>query len=349
MEEGESYSVEIEAEDEKGLWSNHNIEISVLDVEEAPIAYLRTDSSFASEIESIDLSLFEDSTLIIDEILFFDADDTSRNSNNLNYYIDGSLLGTFSDEERGTIIHLGDGNFSYTPPADLFTDLGEVISFDLNISDGISSSLFTFNFTIEDVSDPPKINITLTPEISFFDSEDSSTIINNEGNLVIATLEADDSMDKYPSNSFLWELDGFDRDLFKLEPDNTKTVTLSWNLGGEYPSYSTPPHNPERGIQELPLHAYDLSLIVYGGTGQTEENKNEKKINIVVADVPSQAPLFNPINFEKFIEESNVTTTLVGEVSAYDPDAQEGVFAGNPIRYEIKTVGTAYSDHQFLA
>ena len=354
-EEKDSYDLFLTVTDEKGAISEKLIEVIIKDLPEPP--EVRDSESDDDDIFFNDaivttktFQIFEDAEYMIDSLIFYDPEDISKDPNNLSFSTIGDYEGTLTvvRDDNGK----KNGTFIYIPPQDYYSPDGETLSVDLNVSDGEMFSVFTFVFDVEDVPDPPKITFELDPEISFWDSSDTTLLLNNEGYESVAIVQADDSMDSKPSLNFDWELRGYDSNLFTLQTrlEGKKEMFLDWNLtalGGLPPDYGLPPINPQDGKQRSFGHKFELEIIVYGDANKSIDSKNRtsQSILIEIYDRPEEPPFFTDFEVPPYPEGS--TSSFVGTIQAIDPDDAElrlNGKQGNDIHYFLEN-SNVYDDY----
>ncbi len=358
FEERDNYEIILTVEDEKGELVEQSLNVLIRDIPEPPeVRDADSDNDdilFNDKIvESKTFEILEDEEFIIDSLIFYDPEDPLKDPNNLNYTTIGDYEGTFTVlvDDSGK----KNGTFSYLPPQDYYSPPGETIEVDLNISDGTMSSKFTFVFVVEDVPDPPMIKFELDPDISRFDTSDTSLLITNEGFESLAILQADDTLDSDPSLNFDWELRGYDANLFTLQTrlEGKREMFLGWNLsilGGLPPDYGLPPINPKDGKQRANGHKFELEIVVYGDANKDpdSDNRRAETINIEIYDLPEEPPFFTRYSMDPYLEGSD--SLFVGTVEAVDPDDAElrlNGKVGNQIHYYLES-SSLYSDYIFF-
>ena len=336
FERKDEYELYLEASD-GNLTASSGLKVVITDTPEVPEVHLLDtidqEPSKATLVDSATFTIMEDKKFFLPPTLrFFDPDDRERDPLNLLFRTMGDYMGALNIEANMSI--------SYTPPLDYYSLPGETLSVDLNFSDGDDSSLITLNFIVKEVPDPPVIDFQLDDAVSTFSSDDdtNSTLLMKEGFLKVATLLANDSKDKKPSENFLWKLGGRDGNLFEIKydknADGNKVVHLFWSLdelNGLPPDFGNPPGDIVRPTPPL----YDLTIKLYGGFYEDPENYTEKNLKIFLSDRENEPPFFTAFEMQNYIEETE--DLFVGKVIAIDPDSLEaGASNDVRVRYEFE-------------
>ena len=361
FEEKSWYNVFLVATDQGGFSTEGNLTVSVADMPEPPQirdGELDDDDYIFNDpiIFSKEYSIKEDQEKIITDLIFFDPEDPAKDPRNLTFSIVGDYQGTFKILPSETNPN---GTFSYLPPLDFYSAQGEKITVDLNITDETEESeLFTFIFDVDEIPDPPKIRFVFDENKSFFDPTDqsNSTLYNYEGFVDVATLQADDTLDEFPTVNFDWELGGYDANLFVLETrlEGKREMYLRWNLdvlNNLPPDYGYPPINPKDGNPRQSPAQYELDIILFGDLNDRSldgNNTTVKKLNIELYDRATEPPFFTVFEFPAYLEESD--DLYVGTVEAIDPDALELELenkSGNQIHYTLLP-SNIYPDYRFF-
>ena len=361
FEEKSWYNVFLVATDQRGSSTEGNLTVSVADMPEPPQirdGELDDDDYIFNDpiIFSKEYSIKEDQKKTITDLIFFDPEDPAKDPRNLTFSIVGDYKGTFEILPSKTNPN---GTFSYLPPLDFYSAQGEKITVDLNITDETEESeLFTFIFDVDEIPDPPKIRFVLDENKSFFDATDqsNSTLYNYEGFVDVATLQADDTLDEFPTVNFDWELGGYDANLFVLETrlEGKREMYLRWNLdvlNNLPPDYGYPPINPQDGNPRQSPAQYELDIILFGDLNDRSldgNNTTVKKLHIELYDRATEPPFFTAFEFPDYLEESD--DLYVGTVEAIDPDALELELenkSGNQIHYTLLP-SNIYPDYRFF-
>ena len=360
-EERKGFNVSLVATDQTGSAKDGNLTIIVADMPEPPQirdGELDDDDYVFNDpiIFSKKYFIQEDQETIVTNLIFFDPEDPAKDPRNLTFSTIGDYEGTFKILPSETNPN---GTFSYKPPLDYYSAQGEELTVDLNITDPSDrSEIFTFLFEVDEVPDPPKINFILDGNKSFFEANDlsNSTLYNNEGFVDVAILQADDSLDEFPTVNFDWELSGYDSNLFVLETrlEGKREMYLRWNLdelNNLPPDYGFPPVNPKDGNPRQSPAEYELKIILFGDLNDRSldgENTTVKSLNVQVYDRAKEPPFFTHFEFPAYLEESD--DLYVGSVEAIDPDALELELenkSGNEIHYTLLP-SNIYSDFRFF-
>ena len=372
-EEKSKYIVPIIAEDTFNFRTEGNITILVENKLEPPQVRWTgdEDQNFSFDDPLITFwhfeDLREDITYEINELFFYDPEESVPSPENLTFEIvnefEGNLIVLESPTTDGS---KPNGRFLYLPPKDGYTfsinpQNGEKVihrepyKVEMRVTDTMDQSIiFTFQFSVEDEPDPPVILIN--PEIdnnvySSVDPNDDSVIRNDEGSENVVILVADDSRDSSPSINYEWlQPYGPDGHLFKLIPllENQKEVLLKWNLdeiGGKPPDWADPPVR----IPGLPPpEFYEVKIRLFGNPAdlnETGEDTAVRTLRINLTDLANQPPQFVSTSLPLYREGS--PSRIAGRVEAYDPDEASLEILGEPkfqVHYELQESG-AYPDY----
>ena len=312
-------------------------------------------------------NLVEDEPFQINELFFYDPEESVPSPLNLKFEIVGDYEGNFTILESPTSSgSKPSGRFLYLPPNDGYTfsinpKNGEKTLFrepyevELRVTDKDEEDiLFTFQFSVEDKPDPPQI--LLNPQIdnnvySSIDPNDEYLIRNDEGSENVIILVADDSRDSSPSLNYEWTQPyGADGHLFKIIPllENQKEVLLKWDLdqiGGRPPDWANAPvRNP--GLPAPPF--YEIKVRLFGNPAdlnETGDNTVEQTLKIKLIDLANQPPKFSNTSLDPYREGS--ASRIAGRVNAYDPDAASLEILNEPqfqIHYILQE-SAAYPDY----